>query len=105
MKLERSTTGPKDWWKTLKHFIKPDQQSTIPSSNKDEVIHSDDMDKDNVMNEYFTAQTVLGEIKECLPQPNSNVTYILDSLTFIPDEVEQPLTLRKHAIYSNISRL
>ena len=29
-KLKSNILGPKDWWKTLKHFIKPTSTSSIP---------------------------------------------------------------------------
>ena len=34
-KLEDNNIKPKDWWKTLKYFIKPDKPSSIPPLNKD----------------------------------------------------------------------
>ena len=29
-KLRNTDTGPRDWWKTLKHFIKPNNTTSIP---------------------------------------------------------------------------
>ena len=89
--LTLSSTGPKDWWKTLKHFIKPDQQRTIPPLNKDGEIYSDDTDKANLLNEYFTSQAFLDESKGSLPETIDNPAYKLDSLTFTSYEVEQTL--------------
>ena len=70
-KLENSNTGLKDWWKTLKHFIKPNKTNAIPPLNNDRVIYSDDTDKANILNNYFTAQTLLDENKGSLPQTMS----------------------------------
>ena len=90
-KLENPNTGPKDWWKTLKQFIKPDQTNIIPPLNKDGLIYSDEIDKANILNNYFTEQTLLDESQASLPQTMTTPTYNLDSLSITPEEVEQTL--------------
>ena len=67
-KLENPNTGPKGWWKTLKQFIKPDQTNFIPPLNKDGLIYSDEIDKANILNNYFTEQTLLDDSQASLPQ-------------------------------------
>ena len=53
--------SPKDWWKILKSFIKPNQSSSIPPLNKDGVTFEDHIDKANLLNNYFADQTPLDE--------------------------------------------
>ena len=36
---EDNNINPKDWWKTLKYFIKPDKTSSISPLNKDGTIY------------------------------------------------------------------
>ena len=90
-KLENPNTGPKGWWKTLKQFIKPDQTNIIPPLNKDGLIYSDEIDKANILNNYFTEQTLLDDSQASLPQTMTTPTYNLDSLSITPEEVEQTL--------------
>ena len=60
-KLTSNKLSPKGWWKVLKHFIKPNQSSSIPLLNKDGVTFEDDIDKANLPNDYFADQTSLDE--------------------------------------------
>ena len=51
--LEDNNTNPKDRWKTLKYFIKPDQTSSIPPLNKDGTIYLSTEEKANILNNVF----------------------------------------------------
>ena len=87
-KLANDTSGPKDWWKTLKQFIKPDHCSSFPPAIKNQDIYSEDMDKANLLNQFFAEQTHLDETNSTLPpdillQPQS-----LDLISTTPQEVE-----------------
>ena len=91
-KLTSYKFSPKDWWKVLKSFIKPNQSSSIPPLNKDGVTFEDDNDKANILNDYFADQTSLDETHATLPpDPPDNLPHF-DSVTVSPEEVE--LTLR-----------
>ena len=90
-KLENQNTGPKDWWKTLKHFIKPDQTNTIPPLHKDGQTYSDDIDKANMFNNFFIEQTLLDDSQANLPETLTIPDQNLDSLSVTPDEVKQVL--------------
>ena len=90
-KLNNSETGPKDWWKILKGFIKPDQTSTIPPLNKNDIIYTDDNEKANIFNEFFRDQTLLDEHQASLPETKHLPPFKLDSITTTPDEVESIL--------------
>ena len=90
-KLSNSETGPKDWWKILKGFIKPDQTSTIPPLNKNDIIYTDDNEKANILNEFLRDQTLLDEHQASLPETKHLPPFKLDSITTTPDEVESIL--------------
>ena len=89
--MNNSETGPKDWWKILKGFIKPDQTSTIPPLNKNDIIYTDDNEKANIFNEFFRDQTLLDEHQASLPETKHLPPFKLDSITTTPDEVESIL--------------
>ncbi|MCG8113323.1 MAG: reverse transcriptase family protein, partial [Candidatus Thiodiazotropha taylori] len=90
-RLTCSETRPKDWWKTLKQFIKPNQRNTIPPLNKNGTIYSDDTAKVNALNDYFTDQTRLDDSTARLPQTMNLPNITLDSLTITVEEVESTL--------------
>ena len=52
-KLTSIKFPPKDWWKVLKSFIKPNQSSSVPPFNKAGVTFKDNIDKANLLNDYF----------------------------------------------------
>ena len=86
-----SETGQKNWWRTLKHFIKPEQTNAIPPLSKDGTIYSDDIDKANVLNDFFVDQTFLDDSTASLPQTVNVPDYNLDSLNISREEVESTL--------------
>ena len=53
-KLNSESLSSKDWWSTLKAFITPSQNSSVPTLEKDGNIYSDETDKANVLNNFFT---------------------------------------------------
>ena len=54
-KLQSNTLSCSDWWKTLKTFIKPtDKTSTIPPLKQNDTIITDENDKANILNTFFT---------------------------------------------------
>ena len=55
-KLESNNLNQKDWWKTSKTFIKPEQSLTVPPLCKDDIIHTNYKDKANILNQFFTEQ-------------------------------------------------
>ena len=91
-KLENPNIGQKDWWNTLKRFIKPDQKSTIPPLNVDDAVYSDGVDKANKLNDFFTEQTVLDESNTSLPPLSDLPPFKFDSISVSSDEVTSVLT-------------
>ena len=90
-----SETGQKDWWKTLKGFIKPDLTNSIPPLSKDDKMFSDDNDK------AFRDQTLLDDSQATLPQTKPLPVHKLDSVNTTPQEVENSkitLAWKKHLV-------
>ena len=90
-KLKNKDIGQRDWWRVLKGFIKPEQASTPPPLVKDDIVHSDETEKANILNDFFAEQTVLNEINASLPADSPQPPYGLDSLSTTPQEVEMIL--------------
>ena len=90
-KLRNTDTGPRDWWKTLKHFIKPNNTTSIPPLSKDDIVHTEEADKASLMNDFFVEQTILHEsnatIAPNIDPPENN----LNSISTSPHEVESIL--------------
>ena len=59
--INNNTNCSKDWWKTLKTFIKPNQTSSIPPLSVNGDIYSDNTDKATILNDYFTEQSSLDD--------------------------------------------
>ena len=91
-KLENPNIGQKDWWNTLKRFIKPGQKSTIPPPNVDDAVYSDGVDKANKLNDFLTEQTVLDESNTSLPALSDLPPFKFDSISVSSDEVTSVLT-------------
>ena len=51
--LKNNTKAPRDWWKTLKTFIKPTLTTAIPPLEKNGCIYSDSKDKADIFNTFF----------------------------------------------------
>ena len=90
-KLKSNILGPKDWWKTLKHFIKPTSTSSIPPLCTQGVTYSDDMEKAEILNAHFQTQNTLDERNASLPSANFNHDNTLHTIHFTPSEVENVL--------------
>ena len=65
--MKSNTNSPKDWWKTLKGVIKPDLSGPIAPLCKDGTTYEENIDKANLLNDYFSSQTVLDESQSTLP--------------------------------------
>ena len=94
-KLETSNIGPKDWWRTLKQFIKPEQTSGIPPLSHGDVIYSAEQENAEILNKHFTKQTFLNETNATLPSTSINPPFQLDSISILPAEVESTLRVLK----------
>ena len=90
-KLRNTDTGPRDWWKTLKHFIKPNNTTSIPPLCKDDIVHTEEADKASLMNDFFVEQTILDESNATLPPNIDPPENNLNSISTSPHEVESIL--------------
>ena len=89
--LASPNTKQNGWWKTLKHFIKPNQTDVIQPLNKNGQIYTEEKEKANILNNFFTEQTLLDDSQATLPQTVKNTTYKLDSIIVTPEEVRDTL--------------
>ena len=90
-KLKNNNIRPKDWWKTLKQFIKPENSASIPPLLKDDKIYTEEIDKASLMNDFFVGQTILDESKAPLPPTVPPSDNSLNSILTSPAEVESVL--------------
>ena len=86
-KSNNNTNCSKDWCKTLKTFIKPNQTSSISPLNVNVDIYSDNTDKASILNDYFTEQSSLDDSYANLNIPDLT----LNSISTKANEVEPVL--------------
>ena len=89
--INNNTNCSKDWWKTLKAFIKPNQTSSIPPLNVNGDIYSDNTDKATILNDYFTEQSSLDDSNANLPADLNIPDFTLNSISITANEVESVL--------------
>ena len=90
-KLRNTDTGPRDWWKTLKHFDKPNNTTSIPPLCKDDIVHTEEADKASMMNDFFVEQTIIEETNASLPPNIDPSENNFNSISISPHEVESIL--------------
>ena len=97
-KLTSETLSPSDWWRTLKRFIKPcNNTSNIPPLKINDDIYDDDTDKANILNSYFQKQSQINDSEANVPNSDfNNDRPKLSSILITPLEVKSVLqTLKK----------
>ena len=90
-KLKTSSLSSRDYWKTLKSFIKPSNSVTIPPLLHENTYVADSDEKANLLNSYFVEQTVLDEHLANLPEPDNTNDPTLNNIVFSPTEVKDIL--------------
>ena len=90
-KLKTSSLSSRDYWKTLKSFIKPSNSVTIPPLLHENTYVADSDEKANLLNSYFVEQTVLDEHLANLPEPDDTNDPTLNNIVFSPTEVKDIL--------------
>ena len=93
--LKSNTLNQKDWWRTLKYFITPEQPSTFPPVCKDDMVYTNENEKANILNQFFTEQTILDDSNATLPTVNHIPLHKLESISIPPQEVEDILKTLK----------
>ena len=94
-KLRNTNLSSKDYWKTLKSFIKPSQNTSIPPLLHDGIYHSENSDKVNILNDFFVAQTILDDQNTTIPDIVTQNNTFLDDISITPDEVKSVLQTLK----------
>ena len=84
------TLSAKDCWTTLKFFISPTTNYSIPTLEQGGIIYSDDTGKANLLNNFFRDQTLLNVGNAVLPRINKYVAegVSFSSLIITPSEIE-----------------
>ena len=91
-KLKTSNLSSKDYWNTLKSFIKPAQSSSeIPPLHQNGCYVSDSTEKANLLNEYFVQQTSLDERSATIPAMVNIIGPTLTNINFTSLEVKSVL--------------
>ena len=75
----------------IKILYIPEQADVIPPLNKNGQIYTEEKDKANTLNTFFTEQTLLDESQATLPQTVTNATHKLVSIIVTPEEVRDTL--------------
>ena len=89
-KLKSGSLYSRDWWTTLKSFIKPSSSAGIPvlidPSSGDEVISNDE--KAHLLNKFFSSQATLDDSSHHLPVITHNQSAeLLESIIIQPSEL------------------
>lgn len=92
-KLKSNNLTSRDWWTVLKKVISPTSSSVIPPLESNGSIFTEELDKANILNQFFQSQTFLNEQNATLPalipyETNSN----LSSINLTPVEVHSILS-------------
>lgn len=94
-KLENPNIGPKDWWRTLKTVIQPEQKTGIPPILHEDTIYSTEQQKAEILNKHFTNQTILNERNATIPSTHISPPFHLDRIFTSPTEIESTLLALK----------
>ena len=91
-----NTISSRDWWTTLKTVIAPNTSTSIPPLQNNDSVSHDDLDKANILNDFFRDQTIIDESNAVLPQVDPyTINSNMYSLHFSPVEIESVLKSQK----------
>ena len=91
-KLKSNAISSREWWTTLKTVIAPNTSTSIPPLQNNDSVSHDDLDKANILNDFFRDQTVIDESNADLPQLDPyTINSNMYSLHFSPAEIESVL--------------
>ena len=90
IKLKESEVSCKDWWKTLKSFIKQNDNSQIPTLISENKTITDTYEKADLLNKYFSKQSMLNDQHKQVPQIN-DCNFNLQTPIIMSDEVHAVL--------------
>ena len=88
-KLNSNTLTSRDWWSTLKPVISPTNSSSIPPLENNGQTYTDNLDKANLLNNYFREQTLINDDNVNVPDvANYDIVNELSSIILTPAEIE-----------------
>ena len=105
-KLKSSSLATSDYWKTLKSFIKPSVDASIPPIFHNGSYISDSSDKAKLLNDFFVSQTLLDDSTATLPNTDLSANNTLHNIIITVEEVRsvlQTLKLGKSSGPDNIN--
>ena len=79
---------PRDWWSTLKSAISPTNSSSIPPLVNNGQIYTENLDKANLLNNYFRVQTLINDNVNVPDVANYDIVNELSSIILIPAEIK-----------------
>ena len=88
-KLNSNTLTSRDWWSTLKSVISPTNSSSIPPLENNGQTYTDNLEKANLLNNYFREQTLINDDNVNVPDvANYDIENELSSIILTPAEIE-----------------
>ena len=81
----------KDWWSTIKYFISSEKVSNIPPLKSNNNMIFDATEKANLLNDFFTAQTVINDQNVDVPDVTDRNVISELSIVLTADEVKSVL--------------
>ena len=105
-KLKSASLATSDYWKTLKSFIKPSVNTSIPPICHNGSYISDSSDKAKLLNDFFVSQTSLDDSTATLPNTDLPANNTLHNIIITEEEVRsvlQTLKLGKSSGPDNIN--
>ena len=105
-KFKPSSLSSSDYWKTLKSFIKPSTNTSIPPIFHNGSYVSDNDPKAKLLNKFFVSQTIIDDSSATLPNSTFPVEDTLNNIMITVDEVRpvlQTLKLGKSSAPDNIN--
>ena len=94
-KLKSSSLVTSDYWKTLKSFIKPSVDTSIPHIFHNGSYISDSSDKAKLLNDFFVSQTSLDNSTATLQNTDSPANNTLHNIKITVEEVQSVLQTLK----------
>ena len=90
--LKTKSLSSRDWWKTLKSFIKSPDDNAIPPLIYNDEVYSCNKDKANLLNNYFASQSNLHDDNAELPNLSINdEAPVLENISLHSHEVKDVL--------------
>ena len=90
--LHQGNLNSKQWWKITKQFLKQSNDSDIPLIIHNGEHHSSSIDKANIINDYFSAQSTVDDTHATLPPLNPSDT-VLSEIVVSEQDVNDVLKL------------